>query len=84
MGESYAHTYESHRAAMTEMYLYYKSNKDEIERYDRMTGIVLCKNGDRHYFMSFLRYKSWCKGREYILDGKRYESGLLVTIESEK
>lgn len=32
-------------------------------------------DGETHWFLSEYRYKTWCKGREYILDGQLMYSG---------
>lgn len=32
-------------------------------------------DGETHWFLSEYRYETWCKGRDYILDGQLMHSG---------
>lgn len=44
-------------------------------KYDRDKCVV---DGETHWFLCEYRYVTWCKGREYILDGQLMHSGYPV------
>lgn len=40
-------------------------------------------NGDSHWFIGQDRYRYWCMGRTYLLDGKKMHSGYLLRGKNE-
>ncbi len=74
--EEYAHVFQLLSTAREEMKDYVNKHEDEITRINYSKNEVFCSNGDIHVFMNESQYSRWNKGREYILNGKRYRSGM--------
>ena len=39
--------------------------------------------GNRYHFMSEIQYDDWCIGRTYVLGGKLYYSGYMISLDAE-
>ena len=71
----YAHVSRLHNDAYIEMEHWIDEHYKEVLDVQRHKDLVICRNGDKHYFMGEIVYRKWCLGRDYIIDGKQYHSG---------
>lgn len=77
----YAHVYPLQLMVKDAFKQFMKDHYDDISKTSYGTtghGLVILKNGDEHCFMSEYTYSNWCRGQKYILNGKRYISGIQV------
>lgn len=60
---------------------YVEKNKEQVFRFytKNYIGIAELKNGDEVWIIPSSIYKNWCKGRTYMIDGKKYHSGYPCT-----
>ncbi len=75
----YAHVYQLLFTASEAMRDYIDCYRRKIDRIDLSKNAIFCSNGDVHYFMNESQYKQWCIGRNYVLHGKSYRSGMELT-----
>jgi hypothetical protein len=71
----YVHLTYLQKDAFWQMRDWVDKHKQEIIRVNKAQYFVVYKDGSRHYFLGEHIYSTWCKGRDYILDGKYYRSG---------
>lgn len=71
----YVHVSHFQDDALIDMRLWIDKHRREIIMINKAQYFVVYKDGSRHYFLGEHIYSSWCKGRDYILNGKHYRSG---------
>ena len=76
--KTYAHVYPLQLMVKDALNQYAKDHHSKISKVSYGItgyGLVILKNGEEHCFMSDYTYSNWCRGRKYILNGKRYIGG---------
>ncbi len=60
----------------TEQFMYDIShNTEDILKINRFHRTILDKKGITHWYMGRYKYRSWCKGVTYKMNGLLYHSG---------
>lgn len=73
-----AHIVFNYREAIYIFQKFINDNKENIERIDKKSMIVLTKEKDEHHFMSQTRYSLWNKGKTYKVGNDIYHSGYIM------
>lgn len=84
----HAHVYATFQWALYYAWGFIRLNEKSITKAQKKPGtspiLVELGSKEQHYFMNAHTYKRWCMGREYVLDGSLYRSGLkLRSMEDE-
>lgn len=83
----YAHIFATvHRALYYSQYFISRNEKSitKMQRSGTLPILVELDSKEQHYFMDAHTYERWCMGREYVLDGILYRSGLKLRSMEEK
>lgn len=79
---TYAHVYDSAKAAASAFRVFLKDNDSHIALITKLgqIGKVTLKNGDEHWFMRIDQYDRWKQGKVYMHHGVLYHSGFPIGI----
>lgn len=84
----HAHVYTTARAALYYSREFIRLNEKSITKTQKKSGTLPIMVGlgskKQHYFMDVRTYDRWCLGREYVLDGSLYRSGLKLRSMEDK
>ena len=84
----HAHVYVTFHRVLHYALEFIRLNEKSVTKVQKKPGtlpiLVELGSKEQHYFMDARTYERWCMGREYVLDGSLYRSGLkLRSMEDE-